>query len=206
MTGKEERQIDQRYRPAGYFGPVELRSHLLSTIKGAERRNLVTFQLRDGDVPLSPGLAEPVLAKDVRRAWGAIHPSMMGGEYLPDRRGRELEIARITIQSTTQDVTSVYAFQGRGRLRYRVVDEYGGDYLEGRIRRTSTHPLTLGELTDFLLGAWDLMQVLEMNFEQGDNSLDDALEFFRGESAFYPEFDNLLRSRVTAWWTQERGN
>lgn len=130
---------------------------------------------------------------------------MMGGEYLPDRRVRELEIARITIQSTTQDVTSVYAFKGRGRFRYRVVDEYGGDYLEGRTQRTSKYPLTLGELTDFLLGAWDLTQVLEMNFEPEDGSLDDVLAFFRGESAFYPEFDELLRSRVTAWWTHERG-
>ncbi len=129
---------------------------------------------------------------------------MMGGEYLPDRRGRELEIARITIQSTTQDVTCVYAFQGRERIRYRVVDEYGGDCLQGRTRRTSSRPLTLGDLTDFFLGAWNLIPVLEMNFRDGDSSLDDALGFIRGESTFYPDFDALLRSRVKAWWTEER--
>lgn len=205
VTSSEDRQIDQGYRPARYFGPARLESHLRSTIKGSERRDMVATILRDGDVPLPVGLAEPSLSDDARVSWGAIHPSMMGGEYLPDRRGRELEIARITIQSTTQDVTCVYAFQGRGRLRYRVVDEYDGDCLQGRVRRTSSLPLKLGELTDFLLGAWDLFQVLEMNFSQGDSSLDDALAFFRGESAFYPDFDALVRSRVKTWWTETRG-
>jgi hypothetical protein len=35
----------------------------------------------------------------------------MGGEYLPDLIPNEVEIARITIASTTQDVTCVYARQ-----------------------------------------------------------------------------------------------
>ena len=33
----------------------------------------------------------------------------MGGEYLPDCDLNEVEIARITMASTTQDVTCVYA-------------------------------------------------------------------------------------------------
>jgi len=51
----------------------------------------------------------------------------MGGEYLPDRRETELEIARINIDSTTSDVTSVYTKAGKDRIRYRVVDEHQGD-------------------------------------------------------------------------------
>jgi hypothetical protein len=59
----------------------------------------------------------------------------MGGEYLPDRRDTEVEIARINIDSTTSDVTSVYARPGKDRINYRVVDEYQGDTLaEKRIR------------------------------------------------------------------------
>jgi len=53
-------------------------------------------------------------------------------------------IASITIASTTQDVTSVYARRGRKRIYYRVVDEYGGETLSGRRTRSSTQPLTLG--------------------------------------------------------------
>lgn len=58
-----------------------------------------------------------------------MHPKFMGGEYLPDRNSGEVEIARITIASTTRDVTSVYAKRGKHRIYYRVVDEYNGDTL-----------------------------------------------------------------------------
>lgn len=201
MTSSEQRQIDEGYRPASYFGPVCLESHLLSTVKGAERRDMVTLMLRDSEVPLPPFLAEPALPDHTRAAWGAIHPKMMGGEYLPDRRGRELEIARITIQSVTQDVACVYASQGRGRIRYRVVDEYDDGNLQGRGRRTSSRPLTIGEVTDLLADAWDLIPLLDFNFCDNGRSLEDALAFFRGESAFYPDFDALLRLRVKAHWT-----
>jgi hypothetical protein len=200
MTGSEQRQIDEGYRPASYFGPVCLESHLLSTVKGAERRDMVALMMRDGEVPLPPFLAQPVLPEHTRAAWGAIHPKMMGGEYLPDRRGRELEIARVTIQSVTQDVACVYASQGRGRIRYRVVDEYGDDDIQGRGRRTSLRPLTLGEVTDLILDAWDLIPLLEFRASDGGRSLEDNLAWFSGESAFYPDFDALLQARVEAWW------
>jgi hypothetical protein len=200
MASSELRQIDPGYRPVRFFGPAGLETHLLSTIKGAERRNLVASRLQNGDASFADGLAEPSLPDDVRVSWGAIHPAIMGGEYLPDRRAGELEIARITIQSTTQDVTCVYASPGRDRIRYRVVDEYGGDCLEGRIKRTSSRPLSLGDLTAFFLGAWNLVRILERNFASGASSLEEALEFFKGESAFYPDFDALVRTRMKAWW------
>jgi hypothetical protein len=189
-----------------YFGPADLETHLLSTIKGAERRSLVASRLRNGDASFADGLAEPSLSDDLRASWGAMHPAMMGGEYLPDRRGRELEIARITIQSVTQDVACVYASQGRGRIRYRVVDEYEDDNIQGRGRRTSVRPLTLGEVTDLILDAWDLIPLLEFKANDDGRSLEDILAFFRGESAFYPDFDALLRSRAKAWWATREVN
>ena len=71
----------------------------------------------------------------------------MGGEYLPDRRETEVEIARINIDSTTSDVTSVYAKAGKDRILYRVVDEYGGDTLTEKRTRSSKPPLSLGGLS-----------------------------------------------------------
>jgi len=54
-----------------------------------------------------------VLDDDERSAVGMIHPWFMGGEYLP-RLGRlELEIARITIRSTTRHVIAMYAKRGK---------------------------------------------------------------------------------------------
>lgn len=125
----------------------------------------------------------------------------MGGEYLPDMKPEEVEIARIRIQSTTCDVTSVYARRDGGRIHYRAVDEYGGDTLDEPRECESEEPLTLGALCDFFLQAWPFMQVLEMNFERDVQGM---LGFFQGDSAFYPQFDALLRKRVWAEYVETR--
>ena len=127
----------------------------------------------------------------------------MGGEYLPDLSQNEVMIASITIASTTQDVTSVYARRGKKRIYYRVVDEYGGETLSGRNTRTSTQPLTLGQLEKFFNGAWSIFDVLEMNFE--DYDLARMLGFVVSiESSFYPEIAALYGVRIKAWATARR--
>ena len=90
------------------------------------------------------------------------------------------------------------------RIAYRVVDEYGGDTLSGRAARTSVRPLTLEELADFFLGAWSLFEVLDCNFEDG--TLADRLGFFDGESAYYADFDLLLRQKVAARFRDQCSN
>jgi len=204
QRGFDDRQIDLGFRPSSYFRPAALATHVLRSVKGAERRRILAAILSEGDAPLPPALAEPALPASLLRSWGSSHPAMLGGEYLPERRGTELEIARITLQSVTQDVICLYAAQGRGRIRYRVVDEYGGDTLSGRPRRTSAQPLTLGALAGFFLGAWNPEPVLGVNFSMPDSSLDDALQFMRGESAFYSGFNDLLRQRIRYWWAHRR--
>jgi hypothetical protein len=125
----------------------------------------------------------------------------MGGNYLPSPRPGEVEIARIFIESTTGDVTAVYAQPHEGRIRYRVVDEYsGGTLRKSKARLKSDRPLTLGELYDFFTGAWPLNQVLAMNFE-GD--VEGMLGFFVAESDFYPDLDALCRHRVLEAFPQE---
>jgi hypothetical protein len=94
-------------------------------------------------------LLQSVLDEPVRQALGRIHPAFMGGEYLPNLASNEVAIAHITIASTTQDVTSVYARRRKNRIHYRVVDEYDGDTLPEKSTRTSTRPLTLGGLESF---------------------------------------------------------
>ena len=146
-------------------------------------------------------LAKSALSEEERRAIGRIHPALMGGEYLPDLDATEIEIARISIRSTTGDVTSLYARRGEGCIHYRVVDEYDGDTLTGDNERSSDKPLTLGELYAFFTATWPFMDVLEMNYE-GD--LEGKLGFFRGRSEFYDEFDALLRERVCAAYVESQ--
>jgi hypothetical protein len=196
--------INLSFRPKTYFWPLSLSTHVLSSIKGAERRALAQEAFEAGGGPgLAPELTTASLTDEERLARGGIHPAFFGGEFLPNLRDGELEVARITLQSVTQDVARLCARRGKNRIYYTVVDEYGGDTLDGPSTRTSAQPLTLAALADFFLGAYDLLAVLEMNFG-GDYSPDTVHGFFQGSSEFYPDFDRLLRQKVNAWLAEVR--
>jgi hypothetical protein len=198
--------IDLQFRPPSYFWPLGLETHLLARIKGAERKAALK-QLIDAKCldEIPDFLAQSALSKEERQALGQIHPDFMGGEYLPDLLQTEVEIARITIASTTQDVTSVYARRGKNRIRYRVVDEYDGDTLSGRNTRTSARQLSLGELEAFFNGAWPIFDVLAMNFRHRGYDWDDLLGFVVDvESQFYPQIGELYERRIEAWAAAQR--
>jgi hypothetical protein len=109
--------FDLDYRPRTYFWPHGLKPHPLSSIKGANRRSLIAGVLaEDLDANIPRVLLQPSLPEPLRQFVGSLHPSGMGGEYLPDLIPNEVEIARITIASTTQDVTCVYPPTGRVRI------------------------------------------------------------------------------------------
>jgi hypothetical protein len=187
-------KVDLDYRPDTYFRPRKLERYLLSKVKGMVLRNELKALFDAGRHAEVRTLltAEGISAAD-RKALESFHPMFMGGNYLPDTEDGEVEIARISIKSTTYDVTCVYARPDRGAIRYRVVDEYDGDTLQGTAEARTDKPMTLGEFADFFLGAWPLIDVLEMNFE---NDRDASLDFFSAESEFYPDFDRLCRQRV----------
>jgi hypothetical protein len=182
------------YRPRDYFGRYDLQAELLSTVKGRARRALIKEALETGEVDTLPDFVTvPELESFDRQMLGRLHPMFMGGEFLPKRKPKEVEIARISIQSTTYDVTVLYARLVGQRIHYRVVDEYEGDTLEAPSTRTSTKPLTMGAMVDFFTTAWNLMDCLEGNFDQ---DVEEMLGFFNAESEFYPCFDQILRERV----------
>ena len=185
--------INLGYRPRSLFWPLTAETHLLSTIKGAERRAMVESILNSGDLEaLSAFITRSALEHDERTAFGRLHPSFMGGEYLPDLDEGEIEIARINIASTTSDVTSVYAHRTPKGISYRVVDEYNGETLSGKATCFSEEPLTLGQLADFFLDAWPLIDVLDMN----ELNREASQRFVRPSSALYPEFAALIRQKI----------
>ena len=182
------------YRPRDYFGRYDLQAELLSSVKGRARRALIKEALETGEADTLPDfVTTPELDTLDRQMLGRLHPMFMGGEYLPKSKPKEVEIARISIQSTTYDVTVLYARLVSQRIHYRVVDEYEGDTLEQPSTRTSTKPLTMGAMIDFFITAWNLMDCLAWNFEQ---DVEGMLGFFTAESEFYPCFDQILRERV----------
>jgi len=198
---------DLEFRPKSYFWPMGLETHLLARIKGAERKAALKLLIECGQLDEIPGfLAQSALTEADRQALGRIHPAFMGGEYLPKLMADEVMIARITIASTTQDVTCVYARRGKNRIRYRVVDEYGGDTLSGRNTRTSVKPLTLAQLEAFFTGAWSVFDVLEMNFGDDGYDLEQMLDFVVSvDSEFYPQLGRLYRTRIREWAVRCRG-
>lgn len=198
---KFTRGIDVKYRPNSYFWAVEKNIPLVSDIQGAERRKLYALMLQSGQADeIDPELFKPTLTALERQSQGRIHPAFMGGEYLPRRRGQEVEIARITIASTTQDVTCVYARQVGARIHYRVVDEYNSDTLDGSGRRTSLRPLSLKQLVDFFLKSWNLTRCLDFNFQDHGHPPDEVHGFIvDASSSFYAEFEALVRARVDEW-------
>jgi len=157
---------------------------------------------RLGEVPGFP--AGSALDDDGRRAIGRLHPDFLGGQYLPDLSPSEVMIARITIASTARDVTSVYARRGRSRIHYRVVDEYEGDTLSEKRTRTSTRPLTLGQLETFFNGAWPLLAVLDMNFADTGYDLGEMPRLVDVDSQFCPDLEELYVQRITSWSQEQQ--
>ena len=103
--------INYDFRPESYWAPA--RGSLdaaLRNVKGRNRREVIKDYHSRGLLPaLSDDLLQDTLDEDTRRSLDLIHPSFMGGEYLPDYRRDEIEIARIELESTTSDVISVRA-------------------------------------------------------------------------------------------------
>ena len=164
--------IDLYYRPHSYFWADEKGIQLSSQIKGAKRKALYDASVaEDESSNFDELLKKPSLSNSERDLIGKIHPSFMGGEYLPEKITSEVEIARITINSTTQDVTSVYVSLKDNLIYYQVVDEYDGETLSDEKEFFTEVPMTLTELCDFFLNAWPLMEVLEMNFEESNYDL-----------------------------------
>ena len=197
--------IDLAYRPESYFWAYDNNIKLASDIKGAERKAMYERALKSGDIHLANAIiSEPELTHEQRKAQSGIHPAWMGGEYLPNREAQEVEIARITIASTTQDVTCVYAKRGAARIHYRVVDEYEDMTLDERTR-TSIRPLTLIELFDFFIKGWDLFCCLEANFGEHGYHREEVQGFIvDASSSFYAEFGDLVTQRVDTWVDQRR--
>jgi len=192
-------KIDLNYKPYSYFSYKTL-GIPVDEIKGAVRRHYVKRALQFGVYDLDPIFLKLKLSEGERRALGRIHPAFMGGEYLPDSDLKEVEIARITIASTTHDVACIYTSFKGGKYHYRIVDEYDGDTVEGPNKKVSKEPLTLKALMDFFLKGWDIFCFLDLNFAHYNYDRDKVKGFIiEASSSFYSEFGDLLDQRIDDW-------
>src|ERR1022692_2397225 len=126
---KKYPNIDYIQRPQSYWYDQDVLATLLRNVKGTQRRRMITDYWKQGRLPeLEEELLKDTLSEEARVQLGKIHPSFMGGEYLPDYLDTEVEIARIELASTTSDVISIRAARDPQGIRYRIVQEYDFEF------------------------------------------------------------------------------
>lgn len=207
-------KLDMDYRPASYWAEDDPIQVLLSGIKGEARRQIVQQRLESGATgDLPEGFLDSQLDEATRRAWGAIHPLMMGGEYLPDDLPGETTIARVALNSMTGDVIEVRARPIGEGIGYRVVDEYETDFVLPF--DSSPLPLTTGEMIKLLDETIDMfgpehpgliMYHVTRNYGGGpgqhepiDRWRRKVQAFARLSAASYPRLSDWYDARIDAW-------
>jgi uracil-DNA glycosylase family 4 len=179
MPDRTKYDID--FRPESYWDdPVQM---LLANIKGEHRRRNALELIREGRLDaLEQWLISEKLSPELRELAGRIHPMFMGGEYLPDCEQGEVEVARVSLESTTADVISIRAKRDGDVIKYQIVDEYESEFEFAPT--SSKEPLTLGELIS-------LMDSVEYSSEDG------GLQGPRGLTTFFR--DSNLQSYSHHW-------
>ena len=209
-------RFDFAFRPASYWDHPDPVRAILSNIKGQNRRRMVYRLLTGaqesgslGEIP--SGFLEAELDHSTRAQVSAMHPSWMGGEYLPQYLRGEVEIARIVLDSTTQDVISFRARLRRGgrRILYRVVDEYPESGAWICRPASSLQPLTLGQMIGLINSARspDLIEhrgSLPDLLREGqvDCEPQELADFVSVESDIYSELTAYYRSQAGLWLTR----
>jgi len=202
--------IDLSYRPQTYWPDALDQEQLLSRIQGERRRTIARNILaKEGFVGLNAFLARETLDEEERRYWGGLHPHCMGGEYLPELGLGEVEIARISLASTTSDQISIRALHAGDTIRYVVRDEYDTDF--ELAFSESEQPLTLQELIAFIEGGGheDERQwggLLVCHWEQmydWNEELDACVGFAWVQSAWYPELTAHYVQVANDWYARK---
>ena len=205
---KRYKEIDYTFQPESYWLDSTVLQALLRDVKGVQRRKMIVDYYENGTIDqLEDTLLQASLSEDQRQRFGLIHPSFMGGEYLPDCIAGETEIARIELESTLADVTSIRAKREEDEYRYSIVDEHGDTY--SLQIETSDDPLTLDELIDFIdyseqNGGWSGGLSLSYNNANAESqSRENLRHFTRISSEIYPQLEEHYENVFSDWVAEE---
>lgn len=148
--------------------------------------------------------------------WSDVKPpptafGSRGGDYLPPFKRKEVEIARLSLDSTTWDVISIRARPTSRGIAYRVVDEYNSEY--SFRPKSSRRPLSLSDLISIIndLKVGDQSSSpCAIRDRQGD--LDDEESIMRGRdfviatSTIYLGLEPWFREDAELWMKKELAN
>lgn len=203
---------DYAFRPKSYFETHDPLQRLRRSIKGETRRELLEQVIENFDNRAEDILFLETLSETDRAIMGRIHPRFMGGEYLPNCTPTQVEIARIVLESTTQDVLSLRAEKSNGTISYYLVDEYEFEY--SLSPSCSDEPLTFGELIELFESVRDLTngresipsmfrEFFEINDSASSVEIHQLSLFVDFQSEFYPELSAFYRDEAHAWATEQ---
>jgi hypothetical protein len=203
-------KYDLDFRPKTYWDLRDLLTQVEAKVTGKVRKDLIKKALQDGGSV--PGeLLKSSLKKNLRKYLSSIHPSFMGGEYLPELEEADVIIASINLKSTMSDVIVVIARLTDKGIEYRVEDEYMDSYFEGEDHfkvqpKCSKEPLTFKELLDLIDNAEEDGGLVEYakncNYNLGDD-LEDIYDFGTAESGFYPQLEGWY-DEVNKEWLKKK--
>ena len=203
--------IDFNYRPRSYFFPMSAAKFLLATIKGTQRRLEIEALFNSGNVrDIQDWMTHSALDDKTRKIIGHYHPVFLGGEYLTDLEEGEVEIARLELASTTDDVTSVRARRVGDRIYYRVSDEYLENNSYTCSPCWSKHPITLQQLIHLIETTTDRrykerscgLRFLDDSYRLFDYRLESCRTFLNVSSEFYPALGFYYDLAIEDWYQQ----
>ena len=202
------KEIDYTFQPESYWLDSTVLQALLRDVKGVQRRKMIVDYYENGTIDqLEDTFLQASLSEDQRQRFGLIHPSFMGGEYLPGCIAGETEIARIELESTLADVTSIRAKRDGDEYRYSVVDEHGDTY--SLQTETSELSFSLDELVDFIdyseqNGGWSGGLSLSYNNANAESLSRERLRHFtRISSEIYPQLEEHYENVFSDWVAEE---
>jgi len=200
------KHFDLSFRPHSYWGPQEVETIVGARVKGELRRQQALSDLDQKHA--DPEIIAENLSEEHRSAVGRVHPHFMGGEYLPDLFPNEVEIARVTLQSTTMDVISIRARKTKHRILYRIVDEYEPEcwdfYL---IKKSSVKPLKMGELVSLIDNARENGLVgngRDYHFQEAGENAEEIYDFETASSAYYEQLAKWYDEINEEWLVSHR--
>ena len=205
-------RYDMAYRPPTYW-PEDPDLRLLSRIKGEFRKRDAKKHLDFGELEeFKEFLLQEELPPREREITTGSHPWLLGGEYLPAYEGDEVEIARLTLKSVTLDVISLRAARCAGVIRYRILDEYAGDFEFRFAPESSPEPLTMSEVVGLISGTEQLGVAghfpacfRDVNLGGGDEQDARALiDFVTVTSDFYPQLEAWYAEEACEWFDRLR--
>jgi hypothetical protein len=208
MMNKRFDNIDYDFRPQSYWEVSDPLGAILVNVKGRRRREMILDFWEAGAIDqLEKDLLLDSLDEKQRNGLAKIHPSFMGGEYLPDYAEGETEIARIELESTMADVISIRAKKDRDRIAYSIVDEYETVFTISPSH--SDKPLTFSELISLIDGGWEdgLLGIYYTQMNYSGNSLEDLeaiRSFTRVESLFYPQLNLHYEKLLDLWYERKK--